>query len=61
MDQLLVSPDAVLILETGVEKSTKRPRDQLDVLLVKRASVEKPLEITPRSEDVPDPPALAMK
>jgi hypothetical protein len=28
---------------------------------VKRAIVEKPLEITPRREDVPEPPALAMK
>jgi hypothetical protein len=58
---LEVAAFSVLTLETAVDQSTKRPRDQLLVLLVKMARVEKPLEMTPRREDVPEPPALAMK
>jgi hypothetical protein len=36
------------MLETGVEKSWSRLRDQFDVLLVKRATLESPVDVTAR-------------
>ena len=35
-------------VETGVEKSWSRFRDQLDVLLVKSATLESPVDVTAR-------------
>ena len=34
--------------ETGVEKSWRRPRVQFDVLDVKRDTLERPVDVTPK-------------
>jgi hypothetical protein len=51
----------VLSVLTGVEKSWRRFRDQLLVFDVKRATVEKPVETRPSSEEVPEPPLFVIK
>ena len=38
------------VLVVGVEKSWRRPRDQLLVLLVKRATLERPADTKPMDE-----------